>query len=172
MAVVGKAWNRLTLPGKLVFTLVPLLILLTVGAVVLIVLAGPLVLTFLTDNLPLVRFLVAATAVLLMTVPTAFVIIYMEMKVIALMNSRVGPDRVGPYGSLLSVVHGLKVLDEGGLHADRGRRPGLHPRAGRRLPRKRPVAPRHPVRAGAVRPGHEHRRSCTSSRSAVSPSSA
>jgi len=53
---------------------------------------------------------VAATAVLLMSVPTAFLIIYMEMKVIALMNLRIGPDRVGPYGSLLSVVHGLKVL--------------------------------------------------------------
>ena len=45
-----------------------------------------------------------------MTVPTAFIIIYMEMKIIALMNLRIGPDRVGPAGSLLSVVHGLKVL--------------------------------------------------------------
>ncbi|HEV7604410.1 MAG TPA: complex I subunit 1 family protein, partial [Candidatus Limnocylindrales bacterium] len=27
-----------------------------------------------------------------------------------LMNLRIGPDRVGPFGSLLSVVHGLKVL--------------------------------------------------------------
>ena len=45
-----------------------------------------------------------------MSVPIAFLIIYMEMKVIALMNLRIGPDRVGPYGSLLSVVHGLKVL--------------------------------------------------------------
>src|SRR5690349_5817167 len=34
----------------------------------------------------------------------------MEMKVIALMNLRIGPDRVGPWGSLLSTVHGLKVL--------------------------------------------------------------
>src|SRR6478752_6355034 len=34
----------------------------------------------------------------------------MEMKVIALMNLRIGPDRVGPFGSLLSVFHGLKVL--------------------------------------------------------------
>jgi NADH-quinone oxidoreductase subunit H len=48
--------------------------------------------------------------VLLMSVPSAFLIIYMEMKVIALMNLRIGPDRVGPFGSLLSVVHGLKVL--------------------------------------------------------------
>ncbi len=54
--------------------------------------------------------MVAVTVVLLMTVPTAFLIIYMEMKIIALMNLRIGPDRVGPFGSLLSVVHGLKVL--------------------------------------------------------------
>ena len=60
--------------------------------------------------LPIVRFVVAVTIVLLMTIPTAFLIIYMEMKIIALMNLRIGPDRVGPYGSLLSVVHGLKVL--------------------------------------------------------------
>ena len=53
---------------------------------------------------------VAATAVLLMSIPTAFLIIYMEMKIIALMNLRIGPDRVGPWGSLLSTVHGLKVL--------------------------------------------------------------
>jgi NADH-quinone oxidoreductase subunit H len=53
---------------------------------------------------------VAATALLLLAPPTAFVIIYMEMKVIALMNLRLGPDRVGPFGSLLSTVHGLKVL--------------------------------------------------------------
>src|SRR4051794_10502262 len=45
-----------------------------------------------------------------MSVPSAFLIIYMEMKVIALMNLRIGPDRVGPFGSALSVVHGLKVL--------------------------------------------------------------
>src|SRR5687767_783294 len=45
-----------------------------------------------------------------MTIPTAFLIIYMEMKIIALMNLRIGPDRVGPWGSLLSTVHGLKVL--------------------------------------------------------------
>src|SRR5258707_3618805 len=34
----------------------------------------------------------------------------MEMKIIDLMNLRIGPDRVRPFGSLLSVVHGLKVL--------------------------------------------------------------
>jgi NADH-quinone oxidoreductase subunit H len=110
MTVISRGWGRLTLPGKIVFTLVPLLIALTVGLVAAIVLFGGPVLDILNANLPIVRFVVAATIVLLMTVPTAFLIIYMEMKIIALMNLRVGPERVGPYGSLLSVVHGLKVL--------------------------------------------------------------
>ena len=71
---------------------------------------GRPIVDILAANLPIVRFVVAVTVVLLMTVPTAFLIIYMEMKIIALMNLRIGPDRVGPFGSLLSVVHGLKVL--------------------------------------------------------------
>ncbi len=75
-----------------------------------ILLLAPTILDILTANLPIVRFVIAVTIVLLMTVPTAFLIIFMEMKVIALMNLRIGPDRVGPFGSLLSVVHGLKVL--------------------------------------------------------------
>src|SRR3954451_6266862 len=110
MTVVGKSWSRLTLPGKVLFTAVPLLLVMTIALVVGIVLLGGPVLDLLSHNLPIVRFVVAVTIVLLMTVPTAFLIIYMEMKVIALMNLRVGPDRVGPFGSLLSVVHGLKVL--------------------------------------------------------------
>ncbi len=110
MTVVGKSWNRLTLPGKIVFTVVPLLVVLTIAAIAAIVLFGPVVIDILANNLPIVRFVVAVTVILLMTIPTAFLIIYMEMKVIALMNLRIGPDRVGPFGSLLSVVHGLKVL--------------------------------------------------------------
>ncbi len=110
MTVISRGWDRLTLSGKVIFTLVPLLLALTVGLVAAIaVLGGPL-LDVLAANLPIVRFAVAATAILLMTIPTAFLIIYMEMKVIAQMNLRIGPDRVGPFGSLLSVVHGLKVL--------------------------------------------------------------
>ena len=110
MTVVGRSWNRLTLPGKVVFTAVPLLLAALVVTVAAIVLFGGPVLTVLSDNIAIVRFVVAATVILLITVPTAFLIIYMEMKIIALMNLRIGPDRVGPYGSLLSVVHGLKVL--------------------------------------------------------------
>ena len=97
-------------PGKVVFTIVPLLIAMTIGLVAAIAILGGPILAILEDNLPIVRFVVAVTVILLMTIPTAFLIIYMEMKGIALMNLRIGPDRVGPYGSLLSVVHGLKVL--------------------------------------------------------------
>jgi NADH:ubiquinone oxidoreductase subunit H len=110
MTVIGRSWNRLTLPGKIVFTVLPLLLLLTVVAIVAILAFGQIVIDILVANLPIVRFVVAVTVILLITIPTAFLIIYMEMKIIALMNLRIGPDRVGPYGSLLSVVHGLKVL--------------------------------------------------------------
>jgi NADH-quinone oxidoreductase subunit H len=109
-AAVGRTWSRLTIAGKVIFLGVPLLIALLLPVVVVIVLFGGNIVDYLVSNLPIVRFVVAATAVLLMSVPTAFVIIYMEMKVIALMNSRIGPDRVGPFGTALSVVHGLKVL--------------------------------------------------------------
>jgi NADH-quinone oxidoreductase subunit H len=110
MTVMTRSWGRLTLAGKLVFTVVPILLVLAVGLAVVVALFGAPVVDFLAANIWLVRFVVAATAVLLMSVPSAFLIIYMEMKVIALMNLRIGPDRVGPFGSLLSVVHGLKVL--------------------------------------------------------------
>ncbi len=110
MTVISNSWNRLTLPGKVIFTAIPLLAALTVGAVVAVALLGGILVDLAAANLEVVRFLVAATAILLITVPTAFLIIYMEMKIIALMNLRLGPDRVGPAGSALSVVHGLKVL--------------------------------------------------------------
>ncbi len=107
---VSQAWGRLTLPGKVVFTLLPVLVVLTTGLIVTIVVFGGAVWELVLANLGFVRFLAAATIVLLITIPIAFLNIYLEMKVIALMNLRVGPDRVGPWGSLLSVVHGLKVL--------------------------------------------------------------
>jgi NADH-quinone oxidoreductase subunit H len=110
MTVISRGWDRLTLPGKVLFLLIPLLIVATVALVAVIVLLGQPILDTLAANLPIVRFVLAVTIVLLMTIPTAFLIIYMEMKIIALMNLRIGPDRVGPFGSLLSVVHGLKVL--------------------------------------------------------------
>jgi NADH:ubiquinone oxidoreductase subunit H len=103
-------WNRLSVGSRAFLIVVPALLvvgaILTVGIALLL----PPVLGFLAANLPLARFAAAATAIIVVTIPTAFVIIYMELKVIAAMNLRVGPDRVGPYGTLMSVVHGLKVL--------------------------------------------------------------
>ena len=111
MTAMNRAFGNLTLVGKI---LLPLLFLvLVVGPILTIILAvyvGPWLLGILGDNIEIVRFVVSVTAILLFSIPAAFIIIYMEMKVIALMNLRLGPDRVGPAGSLLSVVHGLKVL--------------------------------------------------------------
>ncbi len=110
MSVVGSTWGRLTLPGKVLAIAVPVLVAATFGLLAFVIVLGPLVIDILEANMPLVRFVVAATAVLLMTIPTAFLIGYMELKVIARMNLRIGPDRVGPFGALQSVVHGLKML--------------------------------------------------------------
>jgi NADH-quinone oxidoreductase subunit H len=103
-------WNRLSVGSRAFLIVVPAL--LVVGAILTaaVALLLPPVLDFLGANLPLARFVAAAAAIIVVTIPVAFVIIYMELKVIAAMNLRVGPDRVGPYGSLMSVVHGLKVL--------------------------------------------------------------
>jgi NADH-quinone oxidoreductase subunit H len=110
VTTLSRAWGRLTLPGKVVFTLFPILVVLTTGLVLAIVAFGGPVADAVNANLGIVRFVAAATIVLLITIPIAFLNIFLEMKVIAFMNLRIGPDRVGPWGTLLSVVHGLKVL--------------------------------------------------------------
>ena len=111
MTTLNRAWGNLTLTGKV---LLPLLFLLLVAGPILIVLIAQFVAPFLVDllgaNLGIVRFVVAVTGVLLFSIPAAFIIIYMELKVIARMNLRVGPNRIGPAGAAMSVVHGLKVL--------------------------------------------------------------
>jgi NADH-quinone oxidoreductase subunit H len=110
VTALARTWDRLTLPGKALFILIPLGAVLTTGLVVTIILFGGTILDILVFHIDIVRFVVAALILLLLAPPVAFVIIYMEMKIIALMNLRIGPDRVGPWGSLLSTVHGLKVL--------------------------------------------------------------
>ena len=111
MTALTRPWGHLTTVGKVVL---PLLLVVVVIAPILTVLAavylGPLIVDILNSNLGIVRFVVAITAILLFSIPAAFIIIYMELKVIAYMNVRVGPNRVGPGGSLHSVVAGLKVL--------------------------------------------------------------
>jgi NADH-quinone oxidoreductase subunit H len=110
VSAVARTWDRLTLPGKFLAIVVPLLAVLTIGLVIVIALFGGAIWQLVLANLGIVRFVVVVTALLLLSPPIAFVIIYMEMKIIALMNLRIGPDRVGPWGTLLSTVHGLKVL--------------------------------------------------------------
>jgi NADH-quinone oxidoreductase subunit H len=69
------------------------------------------------------RFVLATTLILLLTVPTAFVIIQMEMKIIAQLALRFGPNRIGPRGVFQSTIHGFKVLakeDTVPDQADRG----------------------------------------------------
>ena len=108
MAVV--TWQRLNGLGRVLAILVPLLVVLGLVSVGAAIIAGPFAVGFVSDNVPLLRFVAAIGAVLLLSIPTAFIIIYMELKVIARTNLRVGPDRVGPFGTAMSVVHGLKVL--------------------------------------------------------------
>ena len=110
MTAINRTWDQLTVPGKALAIVIPLLAVLTLGLVLTIVLFGQQILDILIFNLPIVRFVFAVTILMLLFVPIAFLIIYMEMKIIALMNLRIGPDRVGPWGTLLSTVHGLKVL--------------------------------------------------------------
>ena len=115
MSFITRPWGRTNLLGKLILPLVALLI---VGTIALMVLwlSGFLpwliqtALDALGDNIGIVRFLVAATIILLITVPLAFLIIFFEMKIIAFVNLRIGPNRIGPWGTLSSVIHGLKVL--------------------------------------------------------------
>ncbi len=115
MSVITRPFQRMTLAGKI---LVPLLILVAVLTVLLLVLwevgIMPWLISVLADvvtsNIDIVRFLLAATAILLFTIPTAFVIIFMELKAIAFLASRIGPNRTGPWGTLASVVAGFKVL--------------------------------------------------------------
>src|SRR5918994_7842009 len=69
------------------------------------------------------RFVLATTLLLLLTIPTAFIIIQIELKVIASMNLRFGPNRIGPRGIFQSTIHGFKVLakeDTVPDQADRG----------------------------------------------------
>jgi NADH-quinone oxidoreductase subunit H len=69
------------------------------------------------------RFILATTLLLLLTIPTAFVIIQMELKVIALMQLRLGPNRVGPRGIFQSTIHGFKVLAKEDVTPDQADRP-------------------------------------------------
>ena len=115
MSVITRPFQRMTLAGKiivpvLVFAAVMTVLLLVLWEVGLIPWVIGIVADVVTSNIDIFRFLLAATAILLFTIPTAFVIIFMELKVIAFLASRIGPNRTGPWGTLASVVAGFKVL--------------------------------------------------------------
>ena len=69
------------------------------------------------------RFVLATTLLLLLTIPTAFICIQMEMKIIAQMQLRFGPNRVGPWGMFQSTIHGFKVLAKEDTTPDQADRP-------------------------------------------------
>ncbi len=111
MTTLNQPRGGLSTAGKIILPL--LFLILVVGPIVTIlgaVYLVPWLVEVLSSNLGIVRFVVAITAILLFSIPAAFIIIYMELKVIAYMNLRVGPNRVGPAGALHSLVAGLKVL--------------------------------------------------------------
>jgi NADH-quinone oxidoreductase subunit H len=106
-----RSLRQVTTVGKIVIPLI--LLILVVAPVATVIVAqtiGPWLVDVLNSNQGILRFVVAITAILLFSIPAAFIIIYMELKVIAYMNLRVGPNRVLPAGAAHSVVAGLKVL--------------------------------------------------------------
>jgi NADH-quinone oxidoreductase subunit H len=112
MTALSGYWNRLPLGSKALLVGIPALLVLGGVATIGLALVVPPLLDFLGANGGIVRFVIAATIIIVITIPTAFIIIYLELKVIARMNLRVGPDRVGPWGTAQSLAHGFKVLSK------------------------------------------------------------
>ena len=110
MTFASRTWGRMSLMERVGAVAAVAMVLLAGATVFGILFILPPTMDFLGANQPLVRFGVAVLAILVLTVPTCFVVLYMELKVIARMNLRVGPNRLGPWGAAVSVIHGLKVL--------------------------------------------------------------
>ncbi len=77
MTAMARTWDRLTLPGKALFILIPLLAVLTTGLIVTIALFGQQILDILIFNLPIVRFVFAVTILIVLFIPIALLIIFL-----------------------------------------------------------------------------------------------
>ena len=117
MTAASNSQAGLSTAGKIILPLIAIIVVVSVAGTILWVTGVGVSLAEWTldtgkANIEILRFVAAATGVLLFTIPAAFVIIYMELKIIAQMNLRVGPDRTGPWGALASLMAGLKVLSK------------------------------------------------------------
>ena len=111
MTAARRAVGSVSTVGKIVIPLLVIFLIVAPLATVFVATAiGPWLTEVLNSNLGILRFVVAVVAILGFSIPAAFIIIYMELKVIAYMNLRVGPNRILPAGAAHSVVAGLKVL--------------------------------------------------------------
>jgi len=83
--------------------------------------------TFLTENLPTwavlaIEFILVGVALLLLYAVLALILIYVERKITAFFQARLGPNRVGKYGIIQSVADMIKILIKEIIHVKKSDR--------------------------------------------------
>ena len=83
--------------------------------------------TFLTENLPTwavlaIEFVLIGVALLLLYAVLALILIYVERKITAFFQARLGPNRVGKYGLIQSVADMIKILIKEIIHVKKSDR--------------------------------------------------
>ncbi|MBB4037711.1 NADH-quinone oxidoreductase subunit H [Dysgonomonas hofstadii] len=82
---------------------------------------------FLTENLPTwavlaIEFVLIGVALLLLYAVLALILIYVERKITAFFQARLGPNRVGKYGLIQSVADMVKILIKEIIHVKKSDR--------------------------------------------------
>ncbi len=82
---------------------------------------------FLTENLPTwgvlaIEFVLIGVALLALYAVLALILIYVERKITAFFQARLGPNRVGKYGLVQSVADMVKILIKEIIHVDKSDR--------------------------------------------------